>query len=220
MKPRSRALPALLAAFCAAVWSQAIPVGAQDASQGGFSHVAGFDHIQTDDVKYNLNTGDFTLKDRFTATRQGTDITADSGSGNSKKKVLHAQGHVVVHQTKPIDSKGGTTGSVTQQPSTLTCDKLDVDGTSKLYQANGNVHLSQEGREAYADNGTLDETTSNLHLEGHVRIRDKEQYLEGDVVDYNTATGEMTAKGAPVTIRTPIETPGPAPAPTPRPKKK
>jgi lipopolysaccharide transport protein LptA len=219
MKAWSRALPAALTAlFLAAAGYQPMPAGAQDSS-GGFSHVAGFDHIQTDDVQYNLNTGDFTLKDRFSATRQGTDITADSGSGNSKRKILHAQGHVVVHQTKPLNAKGDT-GTVTQQPSTLTCDKLDVDGTRKLYQANGNVHFSQEGREAFADSGQLDETTSTLHLEGHVRIRDKEQYLEGDTVDYNTTTGEMNAKGAPVTIRTPVETPGPAPAPTPRPKKK
>lgn len=63
--------------------------GASDRS--GFSHIAGFDHIQTDDVKYNLNTGEFSLKDRFTAVREDTDITADSGSGNSKKKQLHAR---------------------------------------------------------------------------------------------------------------------------------
>jgi lipopolysaccharide export system protein LptA len=218
MKAWSRALPcALLAAVCATAWSGARPAVAQ--SDGGFSHVAGFDHIQTDDIKYNLNTGDFSLKDRFTATRQGTDITADGGSGNSKNKVLHAQGHVVIHQNKPISGHPGA-DSATQQPSTLTCDKLDVDGTRKLYQASGNVHFSQQDRDAYADNGTLDETSNVLHLEGHVRIRDKEQYLEGDDVVYNTITGEMTAKGAPVTIRTPIETPGPAPAPTPKSKKK
>jgi hypothetical protein len=60
-------------------------------------------------------------------------------------------------------------------------------------------------------------------MEGHVHIRDKEQYLDADVVDYNTATGEMNAHGVPVSIRVPLETAPPAPpaaARTPRPKRK
>jgi lipopolysaccharide export system protein LptA len=189
--------------------------------RSGFSHVAGFDHIQTDDVKYNLNTGEFSLKDRFTAVREDTDITADSGSGNSRKKVLHAQGHVIVHSKKKIEGHGAN--AVTEQPSTLTCDRLDVDGTRKLYQANGSVHFTQEDRDATSDSGTLDDATNTLHMEGHVHIRDKEQYLDADVVDYNTATGEMNAHGVPVSIRVPLETAPPAPpaaARTPRPKRK
>jgi lipopolysaccharide export system protein LptA len=185
--------------------------------RAGFSHVAGFDHIQTDDVKYNLNTGEFSLKDRFTAVREDTDITADTGSGNSKKKVLHAQGHVIVHSKKRIEGSGAS--AVTEEPSTLTCDKLDVDGTRKLYQATGSVHFTQGDRDATADAGTLDDAHNVLHLEGHVHIKDKEQYLDADVVDYNTQSGEMNAHGGPVSIRVPLETPGPV-QPQPRPKRK
>jgi lipopolysaccharide export system protein LptA len=186
--------------------------------RSGFSHLAGFDHIQTDDVKYNLNTGEFSLKDRFTAVREGMDITADSGAGNSKKKQLHAQGHVIVHSSKKVEGKGA--GAVTEEPSTLTCDKLDVDGGRKLYTASGSVHFSQEDRDATADTGTLDDAHNILHLEGHVHIRDKEQYLDADVVDYNTASGEMNAHGGPVSIRVPLETAGPVAPATARPKKK
>jgi len=186
--------------------------------RSGFSHIAGFDHIQTDDVKYNLNTGEFSLKDRFTAVRDGIDITADSGSGNSKKKMLHAQGHVIIHSNKKVGGRGADTG---EQPATLTCDKLDVDGTRKLYQANGSVHFSQEDRDATADSGTLDDASNVLHMEGHVHIRDKEQFLDADVVDYNTASGEMNAHGGPVSIRVPLETAAPLNAPqTARPRKK
>jgi lipopolysaccharide export system protein LptA len=186
--------------------------------RAGFSHVAGFDHIQTDDVKYNLNTGEFVLKDRFTAIREDTDITADSGSGNSKKKVLHAEGHVIVHSKKRVEGHGAS--AVTEEPSTLTCDRLDVDGTRKLYQANGSVHFTQEDRDATADSGTLDDARNVLHMEGHVHIRDKEQYLDADVVDYNTATGEMNAHGGPVSIRVPLETAAPAAPPTARPRRR
>jgi lipopolysaccharide export system protein LptA len=196
----------------------AAPPPSTGGGSSGFSHLAGFDHIQTDDVHYNLNTGDFTLKDRFTAVRDGMDITADSGSGNSKKKQLHAQGHVVVHSSKKVEGHGA--GAVTEQPSTLTADKLDVDGTRKLYQATGSVHFTQEGRDASADSGTLDEVTNVLHMEGHVHIRDKDQFLDADVVDYNTASGEMNAHGGPVSIRMPLETPGPSAPATARPAKK
>jgi lipopolysaccharide assembly outer membrane protein LptD (OstA) len=57
-------------------------------------------------------------------------------------------------------------------------------------------------------------------MEGHVHIKDKEQYLDADVVDYNTATGEMNAHGGPVSIRVPLETSGPVAPATARPKKK
>ena len=204
------------AAPSAAPPAQAPPAGAPD--RAGFSHIAGFDHIQTDDVKYNLNTGEFAMKDRFTAVREGMDITADTGSGNSKKKLLHAQGHVVIHSSKKIEGHGAD--AVTEEPSTLTCDKLDVDGVRKLYQANGSVHFTQLDREATADSGTLDDARNTLHMEGHVHIKDKEQYLDADVVDYNTATGEMNAHGGPVSIRVPLETSGPVAPATARPKKK
>ena len=204
----------LASAALALVALPARSAGAPD--RAGFSNVAGFQHIQTSDVRYNLNTGDFTLRDRFTAVREGTDITADSGSGNSKRKELHARGHVIVHQTKKIENRGNDASRVTEEPSTLTCDQLDVDGGAKIYEAKGNVHFTQEDRDATADYGRLDDTSSILHLEGHVHIRDKEQYLESDSLDYNTATGELNAHGAPVSIRMPLETPAPRPPRQPR----
>jgi lipopolysaccharide assembly outer membrane protein LptD (OstA) len=211
-------LPAV--ALLGLVAFQTLPAASQDApDRAGFSHVAGFDHIQTDDVRYNLNTGDFEMKNRFTATRQGMDITADSGQGNSKKKMLHAQGHVIVHQNKKIENRGKDASTLTEQPSTLTCDKLDVDGGRKLYTAEGSVHFTQEDRDVTADRGTLDDGRNVLHLEGNVHIRDKQQYMDADVVDYNTSTGEMNAHGS-VSIRTPTETPAPAGPPRPRPTRR
>lgn len=220
--PRRHPLAALAGAFAALSLFVALlphPSAAQ-VGPGGFSHIGGFDHIQTDDIQYNLNSGEFQLKDRFTAIREGTDITADSGSGNTKKKLLHAKGHVIVHQTKPIKGNGDAS-TVTEEPSTLTCDRLDGDGVRKVYQANGDVHFLQADRDATADAGTLDDNTNILHLEGHVHIRDKEQFLDGDSVDYNTVTGELHARGAPVSIRVPAVTPGPAtPAPARTPRKR
>ena len=82
------------------------------------------------------------------------------------------------------------------------------------------MHFIQENREATADRGTLDDANHRLHMEGHVHIRDKEQTLESDVLDYDTLTGDLSAKGN-VTIQAPVETAAPAgePTPTAKPKK-
>ena len=134
---------------------------------------------------------------------------------------MHATGDVVVHQNKPV---AGSTRAVdlTQRPSTLTCDTLDVDGNRKIFTAVGNMHFTQEGgHDASSDRAILDDSNHHLHMEGHVRVRDGERTVESDVLDYDTATGQLDGNGN-VTITSPVETPTPGarPAPTKKPKKK
>jgi len=171
-----------------------------------------------------LNTGDFSVPSHFDAVRTGTEISADRATGNSKKKLVHATGHVVVHRTAPLEDRGEKASQYTQEPSTLTCDTLEVDGVRKYYVATGNVHFTQADREATADRGTLDDVTNELHLIGNVHIRDKEQYLDGTDVVYNTKSGDVKATGNPVVVRTPVETPTPgipgSATATPKPKRK
>jgi lipopolysaccharide transport protein LptA len=217
---------ALGACWLAAVGASPAPAPTAAPDTGGFHNVGGFDTISTKSIDTNLNTGDFTVPGHFTATRQGTEISADRATGNSKRKVVHATGHVVVHRTGGGVPGEGEQGKVTQEPSTLTCDTLDVDGVKKYYVATGNVHFTQEDREATADRGTLDDVSNELHLIGNVHIRDKEQYLDGTDVVYNTRTGDVRAVGNPVLVRTPIQSPAPAgpsaatPTPSPKPKRR
>lgn len=217
---------ALAACWIAAVGAAAAPRPSPEGAGGGFHNVGGFDTISTKTIDTNLNTGDFTVPGHFTATRSGTEISADRATGNSKKKLVHATGHVVVHRTGEGPPLGeGDQAKVSQEPSTLTCDTLDVDGTKKFYVATGNVHFTQQDREASADRGTLDDVTNDLHLIGNVHIRDKEQYLDGTDVTYNTKTGDVKASGNPVIVRTPVETPSPGEAqptasPSAKPKRK
>jgi len=180
------------------------------ASKGAdVTNIAGFDRIRIKDkINYNLNSGDFTIPGSFSATRAGTDITADSAQGNSKTKLLHARGHVVVRQSQPLANRGKAT-DLTQRPSTLTTDQLDVDGQTKRYTATGHMHFTQEGgRDATSDSAVLDEATHKLHMEGHVHVKDGEQTIESDTLDYNTATGQLDGNGN-VTITSPVESPGP-----------
>jgi lipopolysaccharide export system protein LptA len=209
---------AVLAGTLAAGPSPAPPDNAQMPNIA--TNVSGFDHIQFNHLDWNMNSGDYKIPDRFTAVRQGTELTADNATGNSKKKVLHALGHVIVHQSAPLKSGGDVTKITSQGPSTLTCDKLDVDGNRKIYVATGNVHFTQADREGTSDTGILDDSNHMLHMQGHVHLRDKEQTLEGDVVDYNTVTGEANVSGSPAIIRMPIETPTPGPPKPPAAKKK
>lgn len=183
--------------------------------QGGGTF-AGFDSIQTDTIDWNANTGAFTLPKRFTATRSGSSISADHATGNSKSKIVHATGNVVVHQ-RP---SGDANSKLGNDPSTLTCDKLDADASIKLYTATGHVHFVQADRDATADTGTLDDATNTLHLKGNVHIKDGEQYLDAADVVYNTSTGDLKANGN-VLVRTPVQTAAPSiptAAASPKPK--
>lgn len=184
------------------------------------SNVSGFDHIQAEHMEMNFTSGEYKIPDRFNAVRQGTEITADSATGNTKKKTMHAVGHVIVHQNSALKSAGDVQKMTSQGPSTLTCDKLDVDGIAKTYLATGNVHFTQQNREGTSDTGKLNDISHMLHMEGHVHLRDGEQTLDGDVVDYNTVTGEALVNGKPAIVRMPMETPPPAPRKTAAPKRR
>lgn len=209
-----RVLPALV---LASLLGASVALGAPE-DDSAASNVAGFSHIRTDKVQFNINTGDFTIPDHFTATREGSDITADHATGNSKQKVLHAEGHVIVHETQPATS--GAKAQAAQRPSTLTCDRLDVDGIKKIYYATGNMHFTQEGgREATSDSAVLDDAAHHLHLEGHVHVKNGDQFIDGDTLDYDTQSGQVDANGD-VTITAPVQTPSPGPAGSPAPKKK
>ncbi len=185
------------------------------------SNFAGFDTIRTAQIHYNINNGTFEFPTHFSATRQGMDITADRANGNSQKKQLHAVGNVVVHQVEPTGT--GKTSTLTQRPSTLTTDVLDVDGGRQIYTATGNMHFTQEGgKEATADRAVLDDLSHHLHMEGHVRVRDGERTIEASQLDYDTVTGEVDGNGdVTITAPAPTVTPGlPQPGATKKPKKK
>lgn len=179
--------------------------------------IGGFD-IRSNAIDYNYSTGDYTIPGRFTATNAGTDISADRAKGNSKRKVITADGNVVIHQTHTPVKNGAAPSHFTQGPSTLTGDHIDADGITKFYTVTGHVHFTQGDRDAISDHATFNDVTNEVHMEGHVVIRDQGQTLDADAVDYNTQTGDGKASGN-VTVVSPIATPAPGPAGAPRKKK-
>jgi lipopolysaccharide assembly outer membrane protein LptD (OstA) len=145
-------------------------------------------------VDYNVATGDFSTPARFTAIREGTQIEGDKGTGNAHSLDFAALGNVVVTQTQPLQGRGDIS-RLTEQPSTLTTDKLSVDGLKRRYVADGNVHFSQLDRDATAQHGRLDDASHVLHMNGKVKIKDGDRRLDADVVDYDIQSGDLHASG-------------------------
>jgi lipopolysaccharide transport protein LptA len=220
MRPLRLTAAAILSALALANAAVAAPQAPGPSESQGASGVAGFDHINTSHIIFNYDNGNFTLPGHFTASSKNTTITADHATGNSKQKLLHADGNVIVHQDAQTTPATGKTAAVTQKPSTLTCDKLDVDGITKVYTATGNMHFVQEGgRDATADMATLDDANHHLHMQGNVHVKDKDRTINASTIDYDTASGQIEADGD-VTITAPEDTPPPGSHPVQAVKKK
>jgi len=64
----------------------------------------------------------------------------------------------------------------------------------------------------------LDDANHHLHMEGHVKVRDGDQTVEAETLDYDTLSGQLNGNGN-VTITAPVETPEPGVARSPKPSK-
>lgn len=213
--PAASPAPVVGASPIASAPAAQAPAPAPDANS--LDVIGGFD-IRSASIDYNYSTGDYTIPSRFTATNGGTDISADRARGNSKRKVIVADGNVVVHQSRTPVKPGAATSHFTQAPSTLTGDHINADGVAKFYTVIGNVRFTQGEREASADRGTFNDATNEVHMEGNAVIKENGQTLNADVVDYNTQTGDGNASGN-VTVVSPVETPAPHSGQAPRKKK-
>ena len=127
-------------------------------------------HVTTGELNANWDSGNFTTPGRIVLTRPGSDIQADHATGNFKTHQATLTGNVVLHDNNGVLTNfAGQTGR--PQPATLTCDNLNIDGTSKTYVATGKVHFSQGGSEVHADRAVMNGLTHDIHLYGHVQLQ-------------------------------------------------
>lgn len=171
-------------------------------------------------ISYKGN-GDFTMPNKVAFSRPGSDGTADRAEGNDKRGTVSLIGNVVIHDngnapeaaTEDEYAKGG--------PSTLTCDKLDVDSKAKIYVATGHVHFEQGDRKADSEHATLNRTAGTLHLQGHITTSEGASTMRADDANYNLNTKRFEVTGKPVVIKQPVPTPEPGSVtPSPKPKKR
>lgn len=152
-----RRIPIILAAVLALGAAPPPPAGA------GFSFSDW--HVTTGQLDANWQTGSFNTPGRITLTRPGSDISADHATGNFKHHQATLNGNVVLHDNNGVLTNfAGQSGS--KAPATLTCDNLNIDGTTKTYVATGNVHFLQGGSEVHADRAVMNGLTHDIHLYG------------------------------------------------------
>ncbi|HEX3550451.1 MAG TPA: OstA-like protein [Candidatus Elarobacter sp.] len=178
-----------------------------------------FYRLQTDEITLKGN-GDFTMPHHVTFSRPGSDGSADRAEGNRTRGTATLVGNVVIHDNGKAP-EAGDDEYAKGGPSTLTCDKLDVDSKARIYNAFGHVHFEQGDRKMSADHAVLNRGTGMLHLEGDVKTSEGGSALSADVLDYNLNTKRVAANGRPVMIKQPVPTPEPGSVtPSPKPKKR
>lgn len=159
--------------------------------------------VHASSLDANFKNGDFSTPDKVVMMRVGGDISADRANGNYKKQVVYLNGHVVMHDS--TGNYGGVAGAPAHSnggPSTLTADRAEIDGSAKVYKAIGNVHYVQADTSVEADNGTLNDDTHDLFLQGNVHIVQGTHKLDAGSVLYNTLSGKAHAEDN-VTIQFP-----------------
>ena len=178
-----------------------------------------FYKLQTAEISLKGN-GDFTIPHHVAFSRPGSDGTADRAEGNRLRGTVTLIGSVVIHDNGKAP-EAGDDEYAKGGPSTLTCDKLDVDSKAKIYVAYGNVHFEQGDRKMSAEHAVLNRTSGMLHLEGDVKTSDGASSMSAQQMDYNLNTKKFAADGKPVILKQPVPTPEPGSAsPTPKPKKR
>jgi lipopolysaccharide assembly outer membrane protein LptD (OstA) len=162
--------------------------------------------VHASSIDANFKSGDFSTPAKIVMTRVGGDVSADRAKGNYKRQMLFLNGHVVMHdsQGNGLSSLEGSAPAQSAGPSTLTADQAQIDGAAKVYKAIGNVHYVQADTVVDADNGTLNDATHSLLLEGTVHITQGMRSMTARKVLYNTETGSAHAEGD-VTMQFPNE---------------
>jgi lipopolysaccharide export system protein LptA len=222
MRSPVRALQAGIAliALCAGAAPSPSPLPSTTPPKATSSLETPFYKVETDTISRKAN-GDFTMPNKVVFSRPGSDGTADHAEGNDKRGTVTLIGSVVIHDNGNAPEADSNDEYAKGGPSTLTCDRLDVDSKAKIYNAIGHVHFEQGARKADAEHGVLNRGTGMMRLQGHVKTSEGASTLTADVIDYNLTTKHVISDGKPVIIKEPVPTPAPGSvSPTPAPKKR
>jgi lipopolysaccharide assembly outer membrane protein LptD (OstA) len=164
---KRRILPIILTTLALGAAPKATPSAPPPGGGAGFSFSDW--HVTTGQLDANWQSGNFNTPGRIVLTRPGSDIQADRANGNFKQHQATLTGHVVLHDNNGVLTNfAGQTGS--KVPATLTCDNLNIDGTSKTYVATGSVYFKQGASEVRSDRAVMNGMTHDIHLYGHVQL--------------------------------------------------
>ncbi|MGD0050345.1 MAG: LptA/OstA family protein [Vulcanimicrobiaceae bacterium] len=157
--------------------------------------------IETPQAHWNVGSGDFIAAGMVRLTRPGLVVYADHATGNTKNGNATLTGHVRVEDD---GSNGGVIAGGAKEPSTLTCDELEVSGKLDTYRATGHAHYASADRSASAEAMTLDRKHHRLYLAGDVALEQQGSTLAGDKVYVDLRSGQTDETGSPLVITSPV----------------
>ncbi len=172
------------------------PVPSPSSSPYTSSFAVGVWTLHTTSLDFNEKTGDFSVPNSLTMTRQGGDVEASRANGNYKTQIVTLYGNVTMHD-QTGNFAGMATGSVQKPrgPATLTADQVRIDGKARVYNATGHVHYVQQNTTVDADRGMLNDVSHMLYLSGNARVAQGDRNVVADHIAYNTVTGQAHAEG-------------------------
>jgi lipopolysaccharide assembly outer membrane protein LptD (OstA) len=212
-------------------WALALALGAlvldpPSASADTGAQVGGrYYTVETPQAHWNAGSGDFTAAGMVRLTRPGLVAYADHAIGNTKSGNATLTGHVRVEDD---GTSGGAIAGGAKEPSTLTCDELEVSGKLDTYRATGRAHYASADRTASAETMILDRKHHQLYLAGDVALEQQGSTLAGDRVYVDLRSGQTDETGSPLVITSPVSpsprsspaaSPAPAPLPSPVPSR-
>ncbi|MCF6208671.1 MAG: lipopolysaccharide transport periplasmic protein LptA [Ghiorsea sp.] len=106
-------------------------------------------------------------------------VDADKFELHQENKRADFYGHVVVHRHDMV-----------MKADTVKVWYQEIDGKNELksLDATGNVVITTKAKQGSADRATFEAGSELLVLTGQAKVKDENSVLEGEVIEYNTAT--------------------------------
>lgn len=144
--------------------------------------------IKSDQVDYDDSQKMAVSPGKLTIQDPECDIVGDKGCAYFKKHIGIVEGNVLMNVKKNESEQNTDKESIRtkfNQPTTITCQKLEYCYKTKIASATGNVLFKQKNRSASAEKAVYDEKKELLTLSGNVKGIDEDGQTfsaPGDVV--------------------------------------
>ncbi len=143
--------------------------------------------LWSENITYNLGTKVAQYDNGGTLQSEGTTVTSNKGTYNVNTKDARVTGDVIV-----TDPQYNTTS-----------DDLGYNTATKVVKFYSRSVVVHEGKSTLTTTGGTYATKEGIaHFTNRTAMQDKEQYIEGDKIDYNRNTGIGNATGNVVAIDT------------------
>ncbi|RYZ55566.1 MAG: hypothetical protein EOP49_02600 [Sphingobacteriales bacterium] len=158
--------------------------------KGNVSLTDGKNNLWTEELNYNLGTKIGVYSQTGTLQSDATTLSSNAGTYNVRTKDARFTGDV----------------TVTDPQYDVTSSDLGYNTESKMVRFYGPSIVISEQSELVTSSGTWDGKNEIAHFTERSSIRNGEQYIEGDNLDYNKQTGIGIAKGNVYALDTALKT--------------